>query len=310
MSITASRSSSRHRMRSLTAISVVCRVALLVVSLPAAAGAQGKLELVEFASRIFENTRLLRVWLPPGYDAPANRDRIYPVLYLNDGQNLFDSATSMNSSEEWRVDETAARLIESGDIVPLVVVGIDNAGRRDRAREYLPYPDEFLEPPEPHPQGTRYGDFLGEEVLPFIQGRYRVAETRAGRTLGGSSYGALVALHVALKKPELFSGLLLESGSFYVDDNHVLRQARATERIEVSRVYLGVGTNELAVPGCGEHADNRLAVDGVKALAGILRDVGLRDAETLKVLIEPCAVHSELAWASRLPSALRFLFGR
>src|SRR6266851_10393035 len=96
----------------------------------------GELRLHEFQSRIFRNTRMLRVWLPPGYDDPENEGRHYPVFYLNDGQNLFDRATAF-IGVEWQVDETADRLIREDKIPPLIIVGLDNAGK-DRAREYLP----------------------------------------------------------------------------------------------------------------------------------------------------------------------------
>jgi predicted alpha/beta superfamily hydrolase len=120
---------------------------------------------------------------------------------------------------------------------------------------------------------------------------------------------ALVAVHVALSRPGLFSGLLLESPSFYVDDDHILRDAAAAD-LDLDRVYLGVGTNELALPGCPEHPDNTEAVTGVRRMAAILEAAGLTDDERLKVVVEDCAVHGEAAWAKRLPAALEFLFRR
>lgn len=269
-------------------------------------GLRGTLEIVPLESEVFGNRRSLRVWLPPGYSPDGDR---YPVLYLNDGQNLFGPATSPSSpgAATWRVGEAAGTLIASGAVPPFVVVGIDNAGRRGRAREYLPYPDTFLQPPEPDPQGARYAAFLADEVLPLIEGRYRVRRTAAGRALGGSSYGALIALHVAITRPGLFSRLLLESPSFYVDDDHVLRDAERAP-LALDRVYLGVGTNELALPGCPDNPGNAEAVDGVRRLARILEQRGLQGGGRLLVTIEPCAEHREADWARRLPDALRFLF--
>ena len=105
---------------------------------------------------MFGNTRAIRVLLPPGYCERANRKKRYPVLYLNDGQNLFDVSTSVFNPLEWQADEALDRLLREKEIVPLIVVGVDNAGRRERANEYLPYPDAFLQPPPPTPrvQGT------------------------------------------------------------------------------------------------------------------------------------------------------------
>lgn len=280
--------------------------AMRVQVAPADTIPQGRLEVLEMQSRVFGNTRQLRVWLPIGYDEPANMGRSYPVLYLNDGQNLFDSTATFGSSR-WQVDVIAADLQRAGRIQPIVVVGIDNAGKRGRAREYLPYPDEFLRPPEPDPQGRFYPDFLAEDVIPFVERRFRVERRRAGRTLGGSSYGALAAAFVAVSRPDLVSSLLLESPSFYVDDDHILRDAAGSD-LDLDRVYLGVGTNELALPGCPEHPGNAEAVDGVRRMASILHTAGLREGEQTRVIVEECAVHSETAWAGRIPAALEFLF--
>jgi hypothetical protein len=95
----------------------------------------GALRIHPFTSRVFGNTRMLRVLLPPGYDDETNQIRRYPVLYLNDGQNLFDVNTSILSSLEWQVDETVAGLLGEDTIEPLIVVGIDNAGKRLRPRD-------------------------------------------------------------------------------------------------------------------------------------------------------------------------------
>src|SRR5580692_1245794 len=102
-----------------------------------ATGATGDLRIHEFRSRVFRNTRFLRVWLPPGYDDPANQSYRYPVFYLNDGQNLFETSTAFGGVE-WQVDETADRLIRESTVPPLIIVGIDNTGK-DRMREYIPY---------------------------------------------------------------------------------------------------------------------------------------------------------------------------
>ena len=149
----------------------------------------GELRLHELHSRIFRNTRKLRVWLPPGYSAPENQARHYPVFYLNDGQNLFDPATAY-IGVDWQADESADRLIREGRIPPLIIVGIDNA-QKDRPREYLPY--RSFHPPIMRPQGKRYPDFLLSEVMPFVYQRYRIARGAENTGLGGSSLGAIIS---------------------------------------------------------------------------------------------------------------------
>ena len=246
-------------------------------------------------SRIFRNSRLLRVWLPPGYDTPAERQHRYPVLYLNNGQNLFDACTSMFSANEWRVDETATALIQAQKIPPLIIIGIDNAGRRDRAREYLPYPDETLAPPTPDVHGRDYPRFLLGEVMPLIDREFRTDTSPASTGIGGSSYGAGIALYMVMKRPDRFGRLLLESPSLYAHDNFLLLQAEHFHQWP-ARIYVGVGSS-------GE------PVEDVRRLEEILRGAGLGDTR-LRVAVQAGAAHDEKAWAERFPGALQFLYGR
>ena len=294
-----------------------CLIAAAAAGLPACArpaegpaqGPPSALRIHEFRSDVFGNVRSLRVLVPPGYDDAASAGRRYPVLYLNDGQNLFDSATAVLNAAEWRVDETVTALVRSGQIAPLIVVGIDNAGRRGRAREYLPFPDAFLEPPEPEPLGRRYPEFLIGEVLPFVAARYRTLSGAEHTGLGGSSYGAVAALYTASVRPGVFDRLLLESPSLYVDSAAVIDLAGRVPEWS-GRVYLGIGTHETeeaercrpASPGDGGEA-----VADARRLADLLADRGLGPAR-LRVVVEACGTHHESAWARRLPEALRFLY--
>jgi predicted alpha/beta superfamily hydrolase len=268
----------------------------------------GELRLHKVRSRVFDNVRTLRVLVPDRYGAAENRKRRYPVLYLNDGQNLFDATTSVLNPMEWRVDEAVRALVTVGRIPPLIVVGIDSAGRRGRFREYFPYVDEFLRPPEPDPQGKRYPAFLVDEVIPFVETRYRVQRDRAGRGLGGSSAGALAAIYAVVTRPGVFGRLLIESPSIYVDDAHILRDAVGAASWP-ERIYLGAGTNESGRPGCdpNDAAEPELVHD-VRRFERLLHDAQV-DAARIRVMVTPCAVHNEGAWAARLPEALTFLYG-
>ena len=172
----------------------------------------GDLRIHEFNSHLFRNRRNLRVWVPPGYDLPENSGRRYPVFYLNDGQNLFDSETSF-TKVEWQVDETADRLIRTGVIPPTIFVGIDNVGG-ERLKEYLPY--RSLNPVVLRPQGARYSAFLTKEIMPFVSQNYRTAKGAENTLLGGSSLGGLIALYVAMTTPGVFGSVLIESPSLWV----------------------------------------------------------------------------------------------
>jgi enterochelin esterase-like enzyme len=255
--------------------------------------ATGDLEIVQFDNKIFSAARKIRILLPEGYRLPANRDRRYSVLYLNDGQNLFDICTSQFTGEEWRVDETVQQLTAKREIAPLIVVGIDNGGKRQRPREYLPYVDDTLKPAEPNPEGKLYPGFLLDEIVPFVESHYRVLPGENHRALGGASYGAGVARYTLVKRPGSFGKLLLESPSVYADDYHLLRDAESV-RVWPNRIFIGTGT-------IGE------PVDDVRKLEEVFRKAGL-GADRLRVVVQAGGEHSEKWWGERLPDALRFLF--
>jgi predicted alpha/beta superfamily hydrolase len=241
--------------------------------------------------------RQVTVWVPPGTRVRGAR---YPVLYLNDGQNLFDPTRAF-AGATWRVAETLSALIRTGTIPPIVVVGIDHGGAR-RGREFLPVEDD-RNPDTAHPLGPRYAAFVTREVMPLVARTYPVASGASNTGIGGSSYGAVAALYAALIAPGLFGRLLLESPSLYVGREYMLRRARSARRWP-SRVYLGVGTAE------GGRADwNVETVANVRKLETTLRRARLGDAR-LKVVVEDGATHSEDAWAARLAQAATFLFRR
>jgi len=263
-----------------------------------AGGATGDLRLHEFRSRIFRNTRFLRIWLPPGYEDTENRNRHYPVLYLNDGQNLFEARTAFGGVE-WGVDETADRLIRDGAVPPLIVVGIDNTGK-DRLREYMPH--RSMHPMIVRVQGRRYPDFLMKEVMPFVERTYRAATSPENTGLGGSSLGALIALYTVIVRPGVFGRLLLESPSLWASNRQLVKESRPV-RIWPERIFLAVGTAE-----AGSAERNRTVVDDARELAAIIRRAVLSE-KRLRLVIKDGAGHSELAWAERFPEALQFLFG-
>jgi predicted alpha/beta superfamily hydrolase len=263
-----------------------------------ATGATGDLRLHEFRSRIFKNTRFLRVWLPPGYDDPQNSGRYYPVLYLNDGQNLFESSTAFGGVE-WGVDETADRMICEGTVLPMFIVGIDNTGK-DRMREYMPHPS--MHPMMLRVKGRHYPDFLMKEVMPFVEHTYRVATGPENTGLGGSSLGALIALYTAIARPGAIGRLLLESPSLWASNRQAIKESRVV-RIWPEKVFLAAGTAE-----AGNAERSRTVVDDVRELAAIMRRAVLSE-NRLRMVIKDNAGHTESAWAERFPEALQFLFG-
>jgi predicted alpha/beta superfamily hydrolase len=254
----------------------------------------GNLWLHELRSRIFGNTRLLRVWLPPDYDGWG--DTRYPVLYLNDGQNLFDPVTAF-AGVHWQVGETAARLIAEQKIRPLIIVGIDNT--RNRACEYIPYRSK--DPRVLKPQGKLYPDFLRREVIPLIEERYSILRGADNTGLGGSSLGGLITLYTQLAAPGVFGRLLIESPSLFLANRKILKESGRFASWP-GRIYLGMGTRET-----GDAEKNASIVVDARELESVLSEAGL-DEQRLKVRIEEGATHTEAAWAARFPEALEFLY--
>jgi predicted alpha/beta superfamily hydrolase len=252
----------------------------------------------EIQSAYLGTTRRITVLLPRRRH--GSRTGRFPVLYLNDGQNLFDPARAF-AGNTWKVQDTVNRLVRRCLIPPLIVVGIDHGVAR-RGREYLPVEDR-RHPAGGAPLGREYARFVTGEVMPFVEKRYPVARGASSTGFGGSSYGGVAALFTSLMFPGTFGRLLIESPSLYVGNQYLLRRARTATRWP-GRIYLGVGTAE------SSRADeSHETVMNVLKLETILRRAGL-GPKRLAVAVHEGAGHTESAWAQRLPIALEFLFGK
>jgi predicted alpha/beta superfamily hydrolase len=282
---------------------LLCSATALAVDAPAncKSTVSGDLRLHTLESRIFGNTRTIRVLLPPGYDAPENRSRRYPVLYMLDGQNLFDACLSDVSHQEWSVDETVYRLVAEQRIPPLIVVGVDHAGK-DRAHEYLPYKDFVGGWDMEEPAGKRFPEFLTGEVMPLVEGQYRTLPGQPNTGIGGSSYGGVASLYALLARPGHFGYGLIESPTLRVGMGQLVRDTSPLIAMP-ARVFIAFGGKEVDNP-----AVNDKMVGLVRLVEANFRAAGYDDS-SIRVVIEPDALHSEPAWANRLPGALQFLFG-
>ena len=248
-----------------------------------------------FPSRFLGNRRDVWVYLPPGYRRSFRRR--YPVLYLQDGQNVFDAATAF-AGVEWGVDETAQRLIREKAIEPVIIVAVANTGEQ-RIHEYAPTPGiiEAKAKPKKRSKGLApiYAKFLIEELKPFIDRKYRTKPEAEFTGLGGSSLGGLATMAMAIMFSETFTRLLVMSPSVWWDDYAILRLVGIIHEKPPLKIWLDTGTNE---PGW-EHA---------RELAECLTDKGWKLDVDLKYLEVEGADHSEGAWAARVEPALRFLF--
>ncbi len=263
--------------------------------------ATGDLRLHTLSSSLFGNTRTIRVLLPDEYGAPGNETKRYPVLYLLDGQNLFDACLSEVSHREWQVDETVRRLTAAGRIPPMIVVGIDHAGA-DRGHEFLPYADPFGGPPARDPVGRQWPRFVGTEVMPLVNGTYRTLTGAENTGLGGSSYGGVATLHALVAAPGLAGYHLIESTPLWVGSGQILRDTDPLATV-FRRVWVGIGGREAG--GSGEFNDMMLRLH--RRLEANFRTAGF-DSTRIRLRIDPEGRHTEDAWAARFPEAIEFLF--
>jgi enterochelin esterase-like enzyme len=235
--------------------------------------------------------RNLIVYVPPGYD--KHPDRTYPVLYMQDGQNLFDPRTSFIPGQTWEVREHADAAIRASEVEPLIIVGIYNTDRR--LAEYTHERDWRLGGGE----ADQYGLTLTREILPFIASQYRVRTDRDSTGLGGSSLGGLVSLYLGLRYATLFGKLALLSPSVWWNHKSILGylNERAPEVWDRPRLWLDVGDKE-----------GRRTVQDIEALNRRLKANHWRPGETLHFEKVPGGTHDEASWSRRVRSMLKFLF--
>jgi len=251
----------------------------------------------QFESKILRNKRRIGVYLPPGYARDV--DVRYPVLYMHDGQNCFDDATSF--AGEWHADETAQRLIERGEIEPIIIVAIANSGA-GRTDEYTPTKSDRYD------EGGRaqeYARFLLEELKPFIDREYRTQPGRNTTGVCGSSLGGLVSLYIAMTHADQVGLCAAISPSLWWGNEALLKSIQADPGwARHCRIWFDMGTAENPA-----RADLR-DVQNTRRLAAILTRAGLQRGKDFEYLEVEGGEHNEQAWAARFDQVLRFLFGR
>jgi predicted alpha/beta superfamily hydrolase len=243
-----------------------------------------------FISRLVDDHHDLIVYLPPMYEAEG--ERRFPVLYMQDGQNLFDPETSFIQGNYWRMGETADTLTEAGAIEPLIIVGIYNSGVK-RIDEYTPVEDKRLG----GGQADAYGRMLVQELRPYIDAQYRTLPGAGNCGMGGSSLGGLVTLYLGLRYPTVFSRLAVMSPSVWWRNRTILKTVAALTKKPELRIWLDIGTKE-----------STRAVPDARALRDGLIEKGWRLEVDLAYFEAEGAEHTESAWAERVAPMLRFLF--
>ncbi|MBZ5725148.1 MAG: esterase [Acidobacteriia bacterium] len=263
------------------------------MDLPRAARDQNRIRLHRrFPSRYLSTPRDLIVYLPPGYDHSGAR---HPVLYLQDGQNLFDPATAFGGND-WRADITADSLVASGAIRPAILVGIYNTGVR-RISEYTPTRDRRT---RKGGKAERYAQMLAREVKPFIDAEYRTRKAAAETAVGGSSLGGLLALTTGLYYPRVFGKVAALSPSVWWDGGAILKMIASASWPRRPIVWLDAGTEEGSSPP--------QVIADLRLLRGVLLEKGWREGVDLAYREVPGAGHNEQAWGARFGCVLEYLF--
>lgn len=247
-----------------------------------------KVSTGQFGPAGSESRRIL-VYLPASY---TDSKRRYPVIYMHDGQNLFDEATSY--AGEWQVDETMQALSAEG--MEAIVVGIPNAGAM-RAWDYSPHPhSEFG-----GGGADAYVDFLARTVKPLIDGTFRTVPERSHTGIMGSSLGGVVSLYAFFARSETFGFAGVMSPAFWWTEGAIFHLVEQASFVPGS-IYMDVGDNESPeVPGRPEEY-----LSGAIRMDELLRAKGY-GPDNLYFMVDPGGQHNETAWARRLPEALRFL---
>ncbi|MBN1139460.1 MAG: alpha/beta hydrolase [Anaerolineae bacterium] len=257
-----------------------------------------------FTSR-FVDPRPVDVWLPPGYDAQAGARR-FAVIYMHDGQNLFDPNKAY-AGVDWGIDEAIVRLSQKGVIQEAIVVGIWNTEKR--WREYMPQKaldgpqaasirESAAEELEGGPISDLYLRFMIEEVKPFVDSEYRTLPGRENTGVMGSSMGALISLYALCEYPETFGGAACLSTHWPAAGEALIAYlVRALPRPGQHRLYFDYGTEDVDAP----YEPYQVRADAVVRAAGYREGV---DWMTCKF---PGAGHSEEAWRKRVHIPLQFL---
>lgn len=255
----------------------------------------GRVRMIrDFDSRVLGNRRDVAVYLPPGYEEGTRR---YPVLYVQDGQNVFDPATAYGGVD-WGLARTCDRLIAAGEMQPAIIIAPYNTP--GRMGEYTPVADAGYGGGD----GDAYGRFLSDELKPFVDARLRTLPGAGDTAIMGSSLGGLISLHLAFTRPDVFSRAAALSPSLWWAEGHMTRWTRRSPLPEPRpRLWVDMGTREGDEP-----SDHEANIQGLRAFNAALRERGWRMSDGLESHEIAGATHDERAWRERAAWVLKFLF--
>jgi predicted alpha/beta superfamily hydrolase len=256
----------------------------LVIEMPRSTATPNVTIINDFYMPQLQRNRRVWVYLPLDYH---QTEKSYPVIYMHDGQNLFDVSTSY--SGEWQVDESMNLLQAQGDY-GAIVVGVDNGGM-NRLNEYSPWRNANYGGGE----GDAYVDFLVHTLKPYIDKHYRTKPEREATGIIGSSMGALISMYAGFKYPEVFSKLGIFSPSFWFGNN-IFKVVRERLKFLPTKIYM-----------IGGERESSTMISNMKTMYATLQSIGFQKDE-LELIARPDGMHSEWFWCREFPIAYKWLF--
>ncbi|HTI06113.1 MAG TPA: alpha/beta hydrolase-fold protein [Gemmatimonadales bacterium] len=248
--------------------------------------------------------RVVEIWLPPGYDSSSTTR--YPVLYMSDGQNLFDPRIA-STGTDWGVDEAIVRLVQRGVIPPVIVVGVWNSA--ERGKEYSPWQN-----------APDYARFLIEELMPRVNAQFRTLTGAAHTAVMGSSMGGLLSFYLVTHHPEAFGACGCMSTAFLLSPAFVQQYFTGVPKVAnpdtTAYIERDIQAGLRAPRGArywfdfgGQGLDTNFGPSH-EIVRQWLRKQGLKDGVDFVIRRYPDATHNEASWRARLDDPLTFLFGR
>jgi predicted alpha/beta superfamily hydrolase len=253
----------------------------------------------KFHSSILNNDRTLIVYLPPDYE--KNQQQRYPVLYLQDGQNLMDEATSYQGIE-WGIDEAAQKLIGSGKINPVVIVGVYNT--ETRTAEFTP---PLAGVAKKDAKGEQYAKMLVDEVKPFIDAHYRTNADRGHSTIAGGSMGGLIALYTAKTHADKFGGVVALSPWLRLGDKPIVNELVGDGAwLKQTFTFIDMGTDA----GHNYPGGAANAIPDAQQLVAAMEKAGLENGKQFVYREIEGGKHNEASWAATIDQVLLALYGK
>ncbi|WP_299739248.1 esterase family protein [Rossellomorea sp. y25] len=261
------------------------------------------IQTIENVSSVYlGNTRNVHIYLPPSYKEGSKH---YPVLYMQDGQNIFHTAFN---GQSWRMHEIADELIKQGEMEEIIIVGIENHPT-ERSNEYNFYfhgEGEVDVPFSTTPfsaKGNQYETFLIHEIKPLIDQTYRTKKTAECTALMGSSMGGAVSYHIGFRNPEVFSMVGIMSPYFYYHHKELKREIslvnKFSEKVPLKKIWMDIGAEEGPL----------IEVAQVEDMAAHLLRLGYEHEKEFLFQIDHSGKHTEDDWAKRVHAPLLYFFG-